>query len=299
VLDFVWDGLYWYIVDGLPEAERNKFRVFFGRIFETYCQDLLVSVEGKIAGRVIPEFEYKKGTLTPDAFVRCGSDLVVIDFKAKRLKMQDTLIKGDSASLVEDMKQMFVTPAHKIYRHLKQMAALTGEMTIDVNEARRIHAIVVTQGPFASVKQMYREVDDYLRQEGLYDDFPIVHWHLLDIDEFEILIGMLDHGASLMSILNQKSEPRYRYISFSDYVAYSKRRVQYASSIVSRGQALTSEVLTILTEAGSRNLRYRKMDFKIEALNKRRLCQSIWERFNQSHPTGRKVRYEKLQPCDH
>lgn len=247
VLDYIWDGLYWRIVDGLEEGERNKFRVFFGRIFEMYCQDLLSSVQEKINGRLVPEFEYKKGVLTPDAFVQCGSDLVVIDFKAKRLKMNDTLINGDRDSFVEDMKQLFFTPAQKIHRHLKEMAKLTGEKTIDITAARRIHAIVVTQGAFASIKQMYQEIDDYLRQEGLYEELPIIQWHLLDIDEFEMLIGLLDHGARLMGILNQKSVPRYRYLSFSDYIAYSRPKAQYASVLVDRGQSVTNEVLAILS----------------------------------------------------
>jgi hypothetical protein len=50
------------------DSIKNKFRVFFGRLFETYCTELILSIEEKIRGKVIPEFEYLPGPKSPDLF---------------------------------------------------------------------------------------------------------------------------------------------------------------------------------------------------------------------------------------
>ncbi len=248
VLDYIWDGLYWRVFDGLQKHEKNKYQVFFGRIFEAYCHDLLGSIGTKIEGEIIHEFEYKQGVLSPDAFISLGTDLVVIDFKSKRLKMNDTLIKGDINSFIDDMRKMFIEPAKKIYQHLKNMSQLGDRIDPDVTTARRIHAIIVTQGAFTSIRQMYQKIDEEIRQEGLYNELPIVHWHLFDIDEFETFIGIIDNGISLVNILNQKSQSKYRYLSFSDFLAYTRVKLQFASVIQQRGKVLTNEVMGILTK---------------------------------------------------
>lgn len=245
VLEYIWDGIYWRIIDGVTPKEAHKFRTFFGRIFETYCQDLLSSISSKIKGKIIPEFKYgHDNSFSPDAFIDYGDDLIVIDFKAKRLKMRDTLIDGNVQSFIEDINQMMITPAEKVYSHLKKLSLLKStESLLCFSKIKRIHPIIVTQGSLIGINRVYKEIDDQLYSRGLYSQLPITHWHLLDITEFEYLIGLLSKGVNLPNTLLQKSSAKYKYLSFYDYLSYANRPVHITETIRKRAEKLTDNVI--------------------------------------------------------
>lgn len=228
VLENIWDGLYWRIIDGLSPELANKFRIFIGRIFELYCHDLLVNAEPSLKmARYIPEFQYKyakNNLLSPDGFIQYKNDLIVFDYKAKRLNMQTTLVAGNIESFEKDISQLIIEPAKKIYAHLQRfMEAPIENVPIDFTKVRKIHAVIVTQGSLSGVKIVYERIEQRLRDEGLYDRGSLIEWHLLDVNEFEELVSLMEQGCNLVNSFSQKASSRYRYISFHDYLAYARR----------------------------------------------------------------------------
>lgn len=228
VLENMWDGLYWRIIDGLSPEEANKFRIFIGRIFELYCHDLLVNAESSLRkARYIPEFQYKyakNNLLSPDGFIQYRNDLIVFDYKAKRLNMQTTLVAGDIDSFERDISQLIIEPAKKVYAHLKRFIETPLEsVPIDFTKVKKIHGVIVTQGSLSGVKIVYERIEQRLRDEGLYDMGSLIEWHLLDVDEFEELVSLMEQGCNLGNTFSQKASSRYRYLSFHDYLAYARR----------------------------------------------------------------------------
>lgn len=246
LLDYLWDGVFWIIADSLDKDKKRRFQGFFGRVFEEYCKDLLRSVDRK-GGRVVSEFRYNKDSMSPDAFIVCGSDLIVIEFKAKRLKLRDTLVHGNRISFLEDIRKLFVEPARQVHGHLMAMKRRGTTEPITMSAIKRIHAVVVTQGSFAGLRQTYEAIDKDLLAAGLYDDLPIAGWHLFDIDEFESFVGLGDQGENLVHVLDRKSEGALRYLSFSDFLAGTAQHIAYPAVIQQRGKSFTGQLVATLT----------------------------------------------------
>ncbi|MGV6938631.1 hypothetical protein ACWA2B_24885 [Paenibacillus sp. CMM36] len=242
LIDKVWDGLFWMILDHIDDSIKNKFRVFFGRLFETYCTELILSIEEKIRGKVIPEFEYLPGQKSPDLFLSYGKDLIVIDFKAKRFQMNDTLVRGNIEGYKKDLTGIFITPAEKIYKHLKKFSLLK-ECRIDIAKYNRIHCIIVSQGSLVGLSEIYREMDDLIREKGFYDELPVRTWNLLSIDEYEVLVGLLEKGKNLPNLLLRKaSSEKYKFLSFNDFLAYTQEKFSIPSYIKKNIREWTEEM---------------------------------------------------------
>lgn len=252
VLENLWDGLYWRIVDGLNIKMANKFRIFFGRIFELYCHDLLDKARPSLKrARYIPEFNYKYARnklQSPDGFIDYGKDLIVIDYKAKRLKMQTTLVEGDLASFEQDILQIIIEPARKIYSHLKRFMERPIEgVPVDFTKVERIHGVVVTQGSLSGVKVVYEIIEQKLREEGLYEISPCMEWHLLDVNEFEALVSLIESGSNIANTFAQKASSRYRHLSFHDYLAYARRPNRHSVTAKERFDEWLNYVIQTMT----------------------------------------------------
>jgi len=254
VLENIWDGLYWRIIDGLNLESANKFRIFIGRIFELYCHDLLINAEPSLKmARYIPEFQYKyakNNMLSPDGFIQYRDDLIVFDYKAKRLNMQTTLVDGNIDSFEKDISQLIIEPAKKIYAHLQRFIEKSIEsVPIDFTKVKKIHGVIVTQGSMSGVKIVYERIEQRLHHEGLYDMGSLIEWHLLDVNEFERLVSLMEQGCNLGNTFSQKASPRYRYLSFHNYLAYARRPHRHSCTAKKR----FNEWLDYVTEVMGRN----------------------------------------------
>ncbi len=142
----------------------NKFRIFIGRIFELYCHDSPVNAEPSLKmARYIPEFQYKfakNNLLSPDGFIEYRNDLIVFDYKAKRLNMQATLVAGNIDSFEKNISQLIIEPAKKIYAHLQRFIGTPIEsVSNDFKKVKKIHGVIVTQGSLSGVKIVYERIE--------------------------------------------------------------------------------------------------------------------------------------------
>ena len=252
ILENLWDVLYWRIHDGLDTEAAAKFRVFFGRVFELYCNDLLEQASPNLVrAKYIREFEYtyeRNRLMSPDAFIDYGSDLLAIDYKTKRLKMQATLVEGNLDSLEQDLLQMIIEPARKIHAHLKKFISrpIAG-VPIDFTCVKRVHGIIVTQGSFSGVKSLYEKIEEKLRIEGLYDLTIRIDWHILDVNEFEAMVSLIEQNINLANTFVQKASSRYRHISFHDYLAYARRPHRHSEIAKQRFSEWLDYVVSVMS----------------------------------------------------
>ncbi|MNT17819.1 hypothetical protein D3C72_1529950 [compost metagenome] len=229
----------------------NKYRIFIGRVFELYCHDLLVNAQSSLKmARYIPEFKYKfakNNLLSPDGFILYKNDLIILDYKAKRLKMQDTLVRGSLDSFERDISQLIIEPAKKIYAHLQRFIESPIEnVPIDFTKVKKIHGVVVTQGSLSGARFVYEEIEQRMRNEGLYDMDSLIEWHLLDVNEFEELVNLMEQGINLGNTFSQKASSKYRYLSFHDYLAYSRRPHRHSSTIKERFNTWADYVIGVM-----------------------------------------------------
>jgi hypothetical protein len=219
------EGFYYR---ALESAQRrgpdivNRFFTFFGKLVEQYCLDLTRSVfEGERpigGGRVHGEQRYGRrgGKRTSDVAIDLGTDLVVIEVVAARFAT-DVRVYGNPEVLSAALERM-------IFKKLGQLgrvtaAVLAGDATIpDVDPARieRVWPIVVTGGDLIHTELLWDRIDAELPAE--LQDGRVQPLTVIDVEDFELLLGLVSEGRHLPDVLAQKAGGAYRRLGLSRFM---------------------------------------------------------------------------------
>ena len=218
-------GAYYRFFDLARERggeEMERFRRFNGWIQERYVGHLVHvahpyqerrTLPG--SGRVIPEITYRvrrRGeSKTSDAAIDLGVDLVLIEVTAKRITAK-SLVEADATAVRNDLSMLVVQNMKQLGRVIADIFA--GHATlpdIQPEYMKRIWPVIVSadgvfQSPsiWAYTQEKGGAFLDFPRTEVPAEVMPLV---LLDLEEFEILMGIVAEGESLVRALERKTSP--------------------------------------------------------------------------------------------
>jgi hypothetical protein len=219
------EGFYYRALESAqrrgPDAV-NRFFTFFGKLVEQYCLGLTRSVFGGEraigGGRVHGEqrFGRRGGKRTSDVAIDLGTDLVLIEVVAARFAT-DVRVYGNPDVLSAALKRMIFKKIGQLGR--VTAAILAGEATIpDVDPAHieRVWPIVVTGGELMHTELLWDRIDAELPVElrgGRVQPLTVI-----DIDDFELLLGLVSEGRHLPDVLGQKARGPYRRLGLGRFM---------------------------------------------------------------------------------
>ena len=217
------EGFYYRALESAQRrGEANRFFTFFGKIVETYCLDLTRSVysgERPVgSGRVHGEQRYGPhgGKRTSDVAIDLGPDLVLIEVVSARFAT-DVRVYGNPQILREALERMLFKKMGQLGR--VAVAVLSGEATIpDVNRAHLEHVwpVVVTGGELMQTELLWDRIDTELPAElAAARVEPLT---VLDIGDFELLLGLVAEGHHLPDMLGQKAAGLYRRLEIARWM---------------------------------------------------------------------------------
>ena len=89
LLEKVYSAPLWKVVHALDKGQQQSFFSFWGRLFEIYVKDLLVSTSREPYNLVLTSPKFSNGNEFCDCVVVCGWDIVVIEIKGSTFSSND------------------------------------------------------------------------------------------------------------------------------------------------------------------------------------------------------------------
>lgn len=226
--EWITSGMHYRALDAVAGSPRDRSRSarylrFSGHIFERYCVELAESAHAPLPTGlgVRGDFTYEspKGeSRSPDLLIQDGADLIAIEVEHHRPSLKVT-VDGDLEAAALDVRDHLDEKVRSLTRfaewvHAEKRSTIVPGLAL--HRVRRIWPVVVGVEVPAQQPPLwaYLERDSLpaLRQIGAE---PLT---LLDAEDFEVLIGIVEGGASLLSVLREKCRPEYRNLELSVYL---------------------------------------------------------------------------------
>jgi hypothetical protein len=217
------EGFYYRALESARRrGATNRFFTFFGKLVETYCLDLTRSAylgERPIGGgRVHGEQPYghRGGKRTSDVAIDLGTDLVLVEVVSARFAT-NVRVYGDPAVMAEALERMLFKKVGQLGRACA--AVLSGEATIpDVARAHveRVWPVLVTGGQLTQTELLWDRIDAEAPPE--LAGARVQPLTVLDIGDFELLLGLVSEGHHLPDMLGQKAAGPYRRLEISRWM---------------------------------------------------------------------------------
>jgi hypothetical protein len=204
-------------------GESLRLRGFLGAVFERYCLDLTRSVypgeRPPGGGRVYGEQAYNRGRqqqLTSDVAIDLGPDLVMVEVVARRIT-QEMQVFGDREVLERNLAPMLFNKIAQLGRVATDLFDRTASLPdVDTQHVERFWPVLVTAGDLMQTEILWDRIDERM-PSGLRGG-RIQPLTVLDIGDFELLLGLVAEGHALHSILARKNAGPYRRLELARLV---------------------------------------------------------------------------------
>ncbi len=207
--------LYWDIHDALPDRgneNRTNFQAFFGRLFESYGQDVLKRIRDldKRRRKLIGEGEYKSpNEKTTDGLLleRLGSkeSCLMFEFTVGRPRLEDTILPGSILDFQKDLDKKIGTAVDQQVDLLKRL--LKGEKTINdlkLRDIKRWFICVVVTDPFPSFEILTSSLSSKL-DEFVKNGVDVKGVYILSLEELEFLETLARRSSVNQVLMDWKS----------------------------------------------------------------------------------------------
>lgn len=196
----------------------DRFRRFFGQVFEKYVFKLLErSVNGKDALTLKGEFNYA-GKKSPDALLLFGKrKLFAIEAKGKYMR-KPSVFHSDSGSILSEIERLIVEPIYQLNDRLDELIS-SPKKQIDLTAVKSIYLFSVSVSGIPTNPHIQREINIALKEKITLSQIKGLYW--LGIEEFEMLCAVVEHppkGRSVFKILDRISNNGH---SFHNYILIS------------------------------------------------------------------------------
>lgn len=203
-----------------PEVSARYSRLA-GEVTERYALDL-AETAFNAPSRVLGEQPYGKGggRRTTDLSVIAGTDVFLFEIHARRVTAA-AAVTGGAADAMLEVSRLLV---HKIGQvGLCTAALLSGEArlpSVDFAGVQRVWPIVVSVGHVMQTRTLWQ----YLRgamdpdKTECFSDPRVQPLQVLDIEDFERLMGMVEAGEDLCTILSRKVAGPFRERDFAAWL---------------------------------------------------------------------------------
>lgn len=203
--------------------ESSHLRGFLGAVFERYCVELTRSVypgeRPPGSGRVYGEQEYYRGRQrqdTSDVAIDLGPDLVMVEVVARRMT-QEMQVFGDRDVLERNLAPMLFNKIAQLGRVATDLFDGTATLPdVDMQHVERFWPVLVTAGDLMQTEILWDRIDE--RTPGALRGGRVQPLTVLDIGDFELLLGLVAGGHALPSILARKNAGPYRRLELSRLV---------------------------------------------------------------------------------
>ena len=203
------------------EATKQRYMRFFGQLVEAYALELAESVypSTRRGRRVHGELRYGKGggKKTSDIAVDSAPDLVLVEVGAGRLK-EASRVLAQRDDVAADLRKLVLVRMKKlngVVDALKSGEARLPE--VEETRLREIWPVIVTAGSVLQSDLLWDYVEDnraeLLTQDGVQ---PLT---LLDLDDFELLMGLVESGSSLVDLLRRKTRSEFQRFDLQQWVS--------------------------------------------------------------------------------
>jgi hypothetical protein len=224
ILSWMGDGFHHRVfacAERRGDAVKNKYSRYYGQLVEAYAVELAQSAyPGRLGTqRVRGEQRYGKGggAKTSDISIDCAPDLVLFEVAGGRLT-EHTRVLASWKAVEFDLKKLVLVRVKKLDTCIE--ALLDGRARIpdiDAKNVRHIWPVIVTAGDVFQSEMLW----DYIEDEAgsRLQQKQVKPLTLLDMDDFELLMGLVDGGASLVDILRRKAESPFRQLDLQQWRA--------------------------------------------------------------------------------
>ncbi|WP_284285861.1 hypothetical protein [Alicyclobacillus fastidiosus] len=158
------EGLFWKIRACFSQDDL-RFQNFFGKPLELYVFDTVSGAckQSSSTYVIYPEIKFgpkKSRHDSPDVIVRAGNKVIAIEVKAKRLRYEASVVKGDLASIQSDQRLMTIEPMQQLYGRMRQI--LNHECAeINLDGVTELHLVSATLGEFPHIPPLKMRLADH------------------------------------------------------------------------------------------------------------------------------------------
>jgi hypothetical protein len=221
-------GTYWRLFH-IGESKGQKFKIrffhFHGFLHERYVLHLAYTAHPgqprrrrlRAAGVVHSETPYAQAgtSLTSDVIVDNCTDIVLFEATAKRLTIPSTL-DAKKKSIEEDLNAMIVEKVEQLGHVMRDIGRGVANLDgVEPRQIRRFWPVLVTPESTLQTPSLWAYIErqcaagvfELPRPQCAQAVQPLV---LLELEEYERLMGLVEEGASLVAILQRKTDRLWR-----------------------------------------------------------------------------------------
>lgn len=220
------NGIFWTISDHLKGADRQKFRRFFGKILETYVNQVFARAipdAGPLVRRRFRDFPYQTPygeRRTSDVVLLYPKTAIFLDTTATRIRFEATAVSDDVLAFDKDVDQIVLANARQLTDRIRDFRA--GRYTFDgfsPKEIVQIFPVIVTVHAIPEATPIWNRIHAMLAAHGLLVDPGVEPLQLIDIEEIEILEALLARGVTLLEVLEARArDPERRNIGLKNFL---------------------------------------------------------------------------------
>jgi hypothetical protein len=204
------------------EQVKQRYMRYYGQLVEAYALELAESsyAAPEPMRRVHGEQRYGKGggKKTSDIAVDSFPDLVLFEIGAGRLKESSrVLARWDDVE--SDLKKLVLVRVKKLNGVVDALESDEARIPNIVSaRLRAIWPVIVTAGSVIQSEILWDYIDEH--RNGMLEQPRVQPLTLLDLDDFELLMGLVEKGASLVDVLRRKSESRFRTFDLQQWLEH-------------------------------------------------------------------------------
>lgn len=256
IITWLGDGFYYRLLESAqrrnpPDRSMSlAFTRFVGDLLEEWALELVRSVYSGDrplgGGRVHGEQPYD-GQLTPDVAIDLGTDLVLIEVRSGYLNRR-LRTSGDVEEFKQDLDRIILRKVRQLGDRIADL--LAGRATlpgVDVRHVGRVWPILVT-ADITQTEPLHDVIVGALPQ--IYEDARVQGLVVCDPEDLELLMGMVEGGASLIEILDRRQRGPYAKLELKRWVledprSPGERRPTFALERWERVTTAVREVLRV------------------------------------------------------
>jgi hypothetical protein len=208
-------NLFYTVNNSLLYGEADKFRAFFGRVFEEYVRRLLRRYLGK---RCLIETYAAEKAEAGEAVLVYPRVLVIIEAKSTRLSL-DIVRFGDLATYRGAIGRVLIHGCKQVDRVIRDFKSGTFRINnVRPSNIGRFYPVLVTIQSFPQDHLLCSEFDKLLAQNKILNGDDIAPPTLISIGELEKLEPLL-LKESMVEVLGRKTgDERYRTMSVNNFL---------------------------------------------------------------------------------
>jgi hypothetical protein len=232
------EGLPWALLVKLTREkgrkDGDKALAWYGRLFEWYISQLIDSAIHKKGGtRRFLEWDgtlvgQGQGLKLPDAVIVEGKWAFFIEVTTSQVPPRNA-ISGDAAQLTEGLRRVWFGSGPATSAKLVQLAGAVkafrdGRLTLDgvaSKDISRVVPVLVVLRHLPQNEILWRLYRDVMLAGGLDRAF-IDDLHIIDADDFEVLLQLRTTGKKLRTLIEERRRSDYRDDEFNVFFSYRK-----------------------------------------------------------------------------